>query len=349
MEKYVAYVGTYTHENSVGIHVYDIDTEKGILTERSVAPINNPSYLTISKDGKNLYSIADEGVASFTIDENGDLTKVNQNWIGGMRGCYVEVDSKKRFLFVAGYHDGRVTMMRINPDGSIGDIADGIFHQGGFLSQTEKRLDHPKVTCVTLTPDEKYLCAVDFGLNQTKIYEIDYEKGKLRLVDLIRSGLDAGARIIRFSSDGKFAYIMTGENNTMEVYTYEDSNGPKFTLIQTIKLLHEESENASATCFHFANDEKHIFVSIDAINGFSMLERDPDTGLLALFGTTMSSGDYPKSLGILPGDKYVAVLNHDSNQIRTFVVNYEKCYSLMVNPPVEVDKPNCIKIHKIVG
>ena len=23
--KYVAYVGTYTHENSVGIHIYDVD------------------------------------------------------------------------------------------------------------------------------------------------------------------------------------------------------------------------------------------------------------------------------------------------------------------------------------
>ena len=27
-EKYVAYVGTYTHENSVGIHIYDVDVAK---------------------------------------------------------------------------------------------------------------------------------------------------------------------------------------------------------------------------------------------------------------------------------------------------------------------------------
>ena len=33
-EKYVAYVGTYTHENSVGIHIYDVDVEAGKLTER---------------------------------------------------------------------------------------------------------------------------------------------------------------------------------------------------------------------------------------------------------------------------------------------------------------------------
>ena len=72
-DKYVAYVGTYTHENSVGIYVYDLDPDTGILKERSVAPINNPSYLCASYDGKYLYSIADEGVAAFSIDENGDL------------------------------------------------------------------------------------------------------------------------------------------------------------------------------------------------------------------------------------------------------------------------------------
>lgn len=54
-EKYVAYVGTYTHENSIGIHVYDIDMEKGKLTERSVAPISNPSqYCQVHTAGKYL-------------------------------------------------------------------------------------------------------------------------------------------------------------------------------------------------------------------------------------------------------------------------------------------------------
>ncbi len=348
MEKYVAYVGTYTHENSVGIYVYDINVEEGILTERSVAPINNPSYLTVSKDGKFLYSIADEGVASFTIDENGDLTKINQSWIGGMRGCYVETDSKHRYLFVGGYHDGRVTMMHLNDDGSIGEIADGIFHQGGFLSQNEKRLDHPKVTCVTLTPDEQYLCAVDFGLNQTKIYEIDYENGKLRLVDIIRSSLDAGARILRFSRDGRFAYIMTGEANTIEVYTYNNDNGPSFERIQKVEAVDNPTDNAGCTNCYFSSDDSYLFVSVDAMNGFSFLKRDAETGKLSWCGFTTSSGDYPKSLAVLPGDQLVAVLNHDTNDIRTFKMHYDENFALHKNKPVKVYKPNCIRIHKIV-
>jgi 6-phosphogluconolactonase len=64
-DKYVAYVGTYTRSGSVGIHVYDLKAEEGKLIERSVAPINNASYLVISKDGKMLYSIEDEGSSFF--------------------------------------------------------------------------------------------------------------------------------------------------------------------------------------------------------------------------------------------------------------------------------------------
>mgnify|MGYP003235651805 CR=1 FL=1 len=30
-EKYVVYVGTYTHENSIGIHLYDVNVEEGTL------------------------------------------------------------------------------------------------------------------------------------------------------------------------------------------------------------------------------------------------------------------------------------------------------------------------------
>lgn len=37
-EKYVAYVGTYTHGSSIGIHLYDVNVEEGTLCERKVIP-----------------------------------------------------------------------------------------------------------------------------------------------------------------------------------------------------------------------------------------------------------------------------------------------------------------------
>ena len=75
-EKYIAYVGSYTHESSKGIHLYDMDVEKGRITERTEFPIDNPSYITLSHSGNFLYSICDQGVTSFSIEPDGSLNKL---------------------------------------------------------------------------------------------------------------------------------------------------------------------------------------------------------------------------------------------------------------------------------
>ena len=77
------------------------------------------------------------------------------------------------------------------------------------------------VDCVKLTPDQKFLCAVDNGLDQVKIYRVDYEYGKLELVDIIRGPLESAPRMIRFSRDGRFAYILYELLNQVEVYSYK--------------------------------------------------------------------------------------------------------------------------------
>ena len=107
-KKYVAYVGTYTNGSSIGIHVFDVDMENGRLTERNVVPVHNASHLTKSYSGQYLYSIADEGVEVLRIEKNGDLTPINKKGIDGMRGCYLSTDKEGKFLFVGGYHDGRI-------------------------------------------------------------------------------------------------------------------------------------------------------------------------------------------------------------------------------------------------
>lgn len=91
-DKYVAYVGTYTHGSSIGIHVYDLDVENGYMTERNVVPVNNASHIAKSNNGKYLYSIADEGVAVMKIGADGGLTPINKVGIDGMRGCFLSTD-----------------------------------------------------------------------------------------------------------------------------------------------------------------------------------------------------------------------------------------------------------------
>ncbi|MQN01347.1 MAG: beta-propeller fold lactonase family protein [bacterium LCO1.1] len=97
-----------------------------------------------------------EGVASFSIDKNGDLKKINQANIGGMRGCCVTCDSKRKILFVGGFHGRQRHYDEVNEDGSIEGVADGIFHQGVAISHTTEDSTTRRYRVVRLTPDEKY-------------------------------------------------------------------------------------------------------------------------------------------------------------------------------------------------
>ena len=77
---------------------------------------------------------------------DGDLELINFAPINGMRGCYVSTDYTDRYLFVAGYHDGKLTVLRLKEDGSIGEITDEIYHKG-LGSMAEREFPSPYQLC----------------------------------------------------------------------------------------------------------------------------------------------------------------------------------------------------------
>lgn len=342
--KYVAYVGIYTQKDPMGIHIYDLDGQTTVLKERAGVKADNVSDIRISGDGRYLYATVDEGLSAYRVDEKGDLTFINTNWIGGMRGHSLCLDSRNRYAFVGGFHDGRVTMMRLNPDGSVGDIADGIFHQRLGFSSVEKRED-PHVTCVILTPDEKYLCAVDKGIDQVKIYAVDYEMGRLKLENIIRCPMNSAPRTMAFGENGKQAYVLTETSNTVMVLDYSLDKGPQFDLIQDLHLF-TKAGNAASADLELSKDGKYLYVSVDARNSIACNAIDGEGKLTWLF-TTHISGDFPKDLAIMPGGDDYLVLNHDSDEIWAFHINHEKKYALMKSKPISLSTPNCILIHEL--
>lgn len=348
-KKYVAYVGTYTHEHSIGIHIYDLNVEQGSMEERKVININNPSDLLVSCNKKYLYSITDEGVKSFKILSDGDLEAMNEQWIGGMRGCYLDVDEQNRYVFVGGYHDGRVSMLHLNEDGSVGKIADGIFHQAVGRNAAD-RSSRPHVNCVKVTPDQKFLCAVDGGLDHVKVYKINYERGKLHLVDFIRCDLDSAPKMIRFSKDGKNAYVLNELKNSVDVYHYSVSdNGPEFERIQTVYTEDKTDRSCSAQNMEFSRDGKYLYCSNAGTNEIVIFEREEETGKLELICITPISGFFPKALAVFPDNNHFMSLNHESDEITTLKVDYEKKYVLMDRKPIKIYKPNCVYIHCLEG
>lgn len=346
-ERYVAYVGTYTHGSSIGIHVYDINLEEGIMTEREVVPVNNASHITKSFDGKYLYSIADEGVEVLEILPGGSLKPINKIGIDGMRGCFLSTSQDGKYLYVGGYHDGKVTVIHTHHDGHLGSIKDGKFHKG--LGSVAERSFRPHVSCVMPTPDDKYLCAVDNGIDQVKLYKVNPMSGKLSMVDILHCKLDSGPRLMRFGKDGRFAYINAELTNEICVYRYADTGKlPSFEKIQEISVMRDpETIGSACSGMKISPSGKYLYASTAGENTASVFSIDQETGLLTRLCCLPISGDYPKDLDVFPDERTLVVLNHETNEIRFFTINYEKGLLVMKGRPVKVDTPNCILISQI--
>jgi 6-phosphogluconolactonase len=349
-EKYVAYASTYTQAQgkikSNGIHIYDMDVEHGRIMERKEVPINNSSYVILSNSEKYLYSICDEGVTSYEIQADGDLKLLNTASINGMRGCHLSTTKDDTFLFVSGYHDGKLTVLKLNPDGSVGAITDEVFHSG--IGSIADRNFRPHISCAQLTPDEELLCVCDLGIDQVKLYNFNHETGKLKLHDILRIQLESAPRQIMFSADGRFAYVLCELKNYIDVYAYNPKSRERFEFIQNIFTVRKNHRpNTAAASMRFSINGNHIFCTNAGDNTLTIYNIDKKTGLLTMNSSLPISGDYPKDVCIFPDCNHVMSLNHNSNTITLFTINYEKGLIVMNGREVKIAQPNNMIIKKL--
>ncbi len=345
--KYVAYVSTYTQGDSHGIKIYDVDMKKGRFLEKDKVEIANSSYITVSHNCRYLYSITDFGVEAYNILPDGDLELINYAPINGMRGCYVSTDYTNRYLFVAGYHDGKLTVLRLEEDGSIGEITDEVFHKG--LGSIAERNSRPHINCARMTHDNKYLLVADPGMDHVKVYRLDLGRGKVKLVDILHSELDSAPRHIKISLDGRFIYVVHEWSCCIDVYSYEDKdNIPMFEKIQTVRTVKlEPGSTNAASALSFTADYRYLLSSNAGDNSVVVFDVDTRTGMLTEKFCLPVSGDYPKDVEFFPNNKFLVSLNHESNNMTFFHLNLEEGNIVMNGPAIQVDEPNCIVFYKL--
>lgn len=341
--KYVAYVSTYTMGDDHGIKIYDVDMEKGRFYEKDQVKITNSSYVTISHNQRFLYSITDMGVEAYKINqENGELTIVNKASINGMRGCYLSTDYEDKYLMVAGYHDGKMTVLRLKEDGGIGEITEEVFHKG--MGSVAERNFRPHISCVKMTRDNKYLLAADLGMDHVNVYRFNHESGKVKLVDVIRSDIESAPRHLKFTKSGKYLYIVHELKNIVDVYTYKDVKGnPEFERIQSISTLNEYHAGGSAACtLNFSADDNYLISSNAGDNSVIIYRVNHQNGELTKVLCLPISGDYPKDANFFPDMRHLVSLNHESNSMTFFNVDLKNGLLIMNGKEIPVDKPNCI-------
>ena len=157
----IAYVGTFSSPlrdtlptqvdlppgNGRGIHVFDVNRSSGALTPKGFYELGtSPSHLAVNATGSRLYSANETDrvgevkhgtVSSFAIDpSDGNLKLLNTVVSGGAGPTYVSLHPGGRFLFVANYFGGSISVLPVRTDGRLGEPTD-VKNDSGTIGPTK--------------------------------------------------------------------------------------------------------------------------------------------------------------------------------------------------------------------
>ncbi|WP_423799410.1 lactonase family protein [Neobacillus sp. SAB-20_R2A] len=342
---YMGYIGTYTKGESKGVYSFTLNAEEGKIENLKVAAeLENPTYLTISKDNRFLYSVGKEGdvggVAAFSINDNGELTAINRQMAPGSPPCHVSVDSQRNYVFTANYHKGTVESHLVNrEDGSVQSAASSIKHEGrGPDPRQEKAHTH----YAGLTPDENYLAVVELGIDALITYQVE-DDGTLTKVKLLPLKAGSGPRHLAFHPNGRIAYLMTEFSSEVIVLTYHPENG-HFTEKQYISTLPEDfKENNQGSAIHVSSDGRFVYAGNRGHNSIAVFSVNGETGELTFIEHTSTEGDWPRDFELDPSEKFIVASNQESGNLVLFARDEDSGRLTLLQSDVKVPHPVCVK------
>ena len=354
-ETVLVYVGTYTYRKSEGIYVYQLDPLIGVLKLISKATgIQNPSFLAIEPWQKYLYTVNEtadfEGkpsgaVSAFSINsETGELSFLNMKPSLGTHPCHICVDKTGKFVLVANYSSGSVSVLPVKKDGSLGDATDFIQHHGSSVNP--KRQEGPHAHSVTLDEANRYAFAADLGLDKVMIYKFDSNRGKLIPNDepwvKIKDG--AGPRHFTFHPKGKYAYLINELDSTMTAFVYDSEYGT-LKEMQTVPALPKDFTGISHCAdIHVTPSGKFLYGSNRGHDSIVIYAVNEATGKLAYVGHEPTQGKTPRNFAIDLSGNLLLAANQDTDTVVPFRINQKTGQLVATGKVTKVPTPVCLKI-----
>ncbi|MBV7507069.1 lactonase family protein [Bacillus sp. sid0103] len=346
MTKFFGYIGTYTKGDSKGVYSFSFDTDSAKISDiKAVANLENPTYVTISKDNQYLYAVMKEGdeggVAAYSINKtSGELTPINKQLLPGSSPCHVSLDSTRKYLFSSNYHKGSVESYLLNPTtGALNPPVSIMKHEG---AGPDPRQEKPHTHFAGVTPDEKYVAVVELGIDCLITYQIG-DDGSLEEVSRLPLKGGSGPRHLTYHPTKNLAYIMTEFSSEVIVLTYHPENG-HFTERQYISTLPDDfNENNQGSAIHISSDGRFVYAGNRGHNSIAVFRVDQETGELSFVERTSTEGDWPRDFMLDPTEKFIIASNQESSNIVLFSRDLNTGKLTLLLSDIEVPHPVCIK------
>lgn len=351
-QDYYLYTGTYTSgTTSEGIYIYKISVPSGQTTLIDVIKgIDNPSYLTVSKDGQFLYAVSEGGgdgkgmISAYQLDPaTGKASFLNKKESRGDGPCYIALSENRKWVAVGNYGGGNLITYAIDKDGKLTDQYQLVHHDG--KSMNLKRQDKPHVHSTFFTPDNKHLLVPDLGTDKVMIYTFNEKRnqpigGTQQGFAKITDG--SGPRHLSFHPGGKFVYVIEEMGGTISGWKYQSGTMVKFQ--HTDAHPKDYKGTRGSADIHVSPDGKFLYASnrFEA-NNIAIFSIDAKTGMLTLVGFQDLPGKKPRNFAIDPTGQLLLVGNQDSNDITVFQRNQETGTLTALPIEIKVASPVCLK------
>ena len=300
-----------------GLYHYKCNNQKK-LSFVGYTALNKPVYSAIY-DNK-IYSLSRDYCDGNTGLISNELN--NDNSIGneleiidtkGVCGCHLCIGNG---IYVTNYLSGSVFKV---PDTIIN-------HKGHSINPKRQEMPHPHFVCET--PDRKYICVVDLGIDKIIVYTHGLEQ-----ISEVNIKAGYGPRHMVFSDDGTLAMIACELSSTVETLLYTDGD---FTYIDSYNCLPEDfSGESTVAAIRIKNDK--LYVSNrghDSITVFSIVNNK-----LLKLETVTCCGKSPRDINIV-GELLLSA-NELSDNVTVFVLGEDGKIGKLIEE-IKVECPQCI-------
>ena len=352
------YIGTYTKKEghvdgqADGIYVFRL-SESGELSFVTAVPgVINPSFVTMSPDGRFLYAVNEIGpdtgqpaglVTAFAIDQtSGGLTLLNSQSTHGYAPCHLSVDQTGHYLLVTNYSGGNLALFPLGNDGRLGAAAQIIQHQGQSINPGRQEGPHPH--SINIAPGNQFALVPDLGTDKIWVYRLDLEEGHLVANDPPWTEVTPGSgpRHFTFHPNGRIAYVINELDSTITAFSWDGDEGTLEPLQSVSTLPTGFNDESWCADIHIHPVGHTLYGSNRGHDSIVVFRVNQETGELTLLGHESTQGNTPRNFAIDPTGQFLIAANQDSSSIVSYHINVETGELRPTGQLTAVATPVCI-------
>jgi 6-phosphogluconolactonase (cycloisomerase 2 family) len=353
----IAYVGTFSSPlrdvlptqvdlppgNGRGIHLFHVDRSTGALTPSGLYEMGiSPSCLAVNTAETRLYSANEtdrteggkEGtVSAFAINRaDGQLTRLNTVRSGGAGPTYLSLHPSGKWMLVANYFSGSVSVLPVLADGRLEAPCDVKDDSGTIGPRKASHAppgsfafsghDRTHAHMVQADRSGRFVLHVDLGLDRIFIWTFDERSGRLASNDPPAVSLPPGdgPRHFAFHPNGRWLYSLQEEGSNIVLFDYDAARG-RLSARQTISSL-PSGFAGSNFCSEIlvSGDGRFVYAGNRLHDSIAVFSVGHD-GQLSFVGEEWTRGDYPRSFNFDPAGQFLYCCNQRGDNVAVFGVD----------------------------